>query len=471
MGIRKAKIICTIGPASGARETIRDLIASGMDVARLNFSHGDHEAHQRAMTYIREESLRQNKVVGILQDLQGIKIRVSEVRGSGVELIAGDDILLYPGNAESSPKEVFVSYDGLLRDVKKGHTILIDDGLIRLEVTGATKSALKAKVTEGGILKSRKGVNFPFSHLSLRAFTEKDKKDLHFGITHKVDYLAISFVRTAQDIREVLNWARKKKRALPSLIAKIEKPEALRNIEEIIESVDGIMVARGDLGVEMPAQEVPIIQKTLIDLANRKGKLVITATQMLESMTAHSRPTRAEASDVANAVLDGTDALMLSAETASGRYPVEAVRIMDSIIRYTEEHLVHKIQGLYEVGGRFTEAVADGACDAARDIGAQAIVVFTHSGLTARVVSKLRPTVPIIAVTPDDRTFKRLSLYWGTTARLIRYTRGAILNAACLSQVVKSLIKDALVQKGDRLVLVASSPFLGKPNVIRLHTL
>ncbi len=469
--MRKAKIVCTIGPASGERKIIRELIKSGLDVARLNFSHGEHETHQKVASLVREESSRQNKVVSILQDLQGIKIRLSDIEGGSVMLKTGKEVFLHPGKELSDEKNLFVSYPALLKDVKEGDRILIDDGLIKLNVTGKTKNALKARVVEGGIVKSRKGVNMPTSRTSLPAFTEKDRRDLEFGLKLGVDYVAISFVRTAEDIELVLNWAKRKGVTLPPLIAKIEKPEALENINEIMEIVGGIMVARGDLGVEMPTEKVPMIQKMLIDFANKKGKLVITATQMLESMTQHTRPTRAEASDVANAVLDGTDALMLSAETTTGKYPVESVKMMDMIIRYTEESIVHRAVSPYQIGKTFPEAIADGACKAAHDTDAKAIVVFTHSGFTAKLISKLRPDVPVIAFTPDEVVLRRLPLYWGTAAKLMKRRNVEILDTAFMSEIEKSLIKERLVSKGDSIVFVASSSFLGKPNIIRLHRL
>jgi pyruvate kinase len=469
--MRKAKIVCTIGPASGSPKTIREMIKSGMDVARLNFSHGDHKTHRKIASIVRGESAKQKKNVAILQDLQGIKIRIGPVEGEQAMLKTGDEVSLYPGSDLSGAKKIFITYPALLKDVKKGDRIFIDDGLIKIESLGRAKNCLKAKVIEGGILRSKKGVNFPFSETSLPAFTEKDRKDLEFGLRLGVDYIAISFVRTAEDIERVLQWAKSKKAKLPPLIAKIEKPEALENINEIMELVDGIMVARGDLGVELPTEHVPVIQKRLIDLANKKGRLVITATQMLESMTQHTRPTRAEASDVANAVLDGTDALMLSAETTTGRYPVEAVRMMDMIIRHTEENSTSRAVSSYQLGNTFAEAIADGACNAAHDTGAKAIVVFTHLGFTALLLSKLKPDVPIVAFTPEEKTLRRLSLYWGTTARLIKRKDLTDLDSGLMMAIEKSLIKERFIYKGDRIVFVASSPFLGKPNIIRLHRL
>lgn len=469
--MRKAKIVCTIGPASASRKIIRELIKSGMDVARLNFSHGDHETHREIAALVREESAKQKKNVAILQDLQGIKIRLSDIAGESAVLKAGEVVFLHPGKETSDRNNLFISYPALLEDVKTGDRIFIDDGLIKIEVTGKAKNALRAKVIEGGILRSRKGVNLPFTKTTLPAFTEKDRRDLEFGLKLGVDYVAISFVRTAADITRVLEWAKKNKVKLPPLIAKIEKPEALDNINEIMDIADGIMVARGDLGVEMPTEKVPMIQKMLIDLANKKGKLVITATQMLESMTQHTRPTRAEASDVANAVLDGTDALMLSAETTTGKYPVESAKMMDMIIRYTESSVVHRALSSYQIGHRFSEAIADGACKAAHDTGAKAIVVFTHSGFTAKLLSKLRPDVPIIAFTPDEVAMRRMSIYWGTSAKLIKRSDAEILDAAFMKAIEKALVNERSIKRGDIIVFVASSPFLGKPNIIRLHRL
>lgn len=464
-----AKIVCTIGPASNSRKIINALIKNGMDVARLNFSHGDHETHKKVVSLIREESSKQKKVIAILQDLQGIKIRIGNVLNDTVILKTGQEVLVRPGTGISDGTTLFVSYPALLKDVLKGHIVLLDDGLIKLRVTGKTDKALTAKVIEGGLLKSKKGVNLPSSRTTLAAFTDKDRRDLELGLKLGVDYVAVSFVRTPADIGIVLKWAKRKGVTLPPLIAKIEKPEALDNIEGVMDLVDGIMVARGDLGVEMPTERVPIIQKMLIDLANKKGKFVITATQMLESMTQHTRPTRAEASDVANAVLDGTDALMLSAETASGRYPVEAVKMMDMIINSTERNLLEKIQSPYQPGDSFPEAIADGAFKAALDISAKAIVVFTHSGFTAKLLSKLKPPVPIVVFTPDETIFRRLPLYWGTTPQLMRLNGVKILDAGFMAEIETSLIKNRLVKKGDNIVFVASSSFLGKPNIIRLH--
>lgn len=462
---RKAKIVCTIGPASAKREVISLLIKNGMDVARLNFSHGDHDTHKKAIEFIRDISRRYRRPVAILQDLQGVKIRVGLIEDGAVELKKGRTLLLIPGEGIGNQKQIFISYPALIKDAKKGDRILLDDGLIQLSVLGKTQNALKARVVEGGLLKDRKGVNLPGVKISAVSFTGKDQKDLLFGIDMNVDYVAISFVRDASDIRKVKEWLKHRKQQIP-LIAKIEKPEALHNIEEILSEADGIMVARGDLGVEIPPEEVPLIQKELIDEANKRGKIVITATQMLESMTEHLRPTRAETTDVANAVIDGTDALMLSAETATGKYPVEAVRMMDRIIRHTER--MKETESSYIRGDIFAEATADAACRAAEDINAKALVAFTQSGFTARLLSKFRPKVPIIALTPDERIKNRVCLYWGVTPKIMKLPK---TTDEMIENVEESLLKERIVKKGDRIVITSSSPLStkGKTNFMKLH--
>jgi pyruvate kinase len=462
---RKAKIVCTIGPSSADREMILSLIKNGMDIARLNFSHGNYAAHKRAIKFIRDVSRRYSKPVAILQDLQGIKIRVGLIEGGAVELKKGRILLLKSGGGIGNQEQIFISYPALLKDAKKGDRVLLDDGLIQLSVLERARGALRTRVVEGGILKDRKGVNLPGVKISVESFTEKDEKDLLFGINMGVDYVAISFVRDANDVRKVKNWLKKKKQQIP-VIAKIEKPEALNNIGEILSEVDGIMVARGDLGVEIPSEEVPLIQKGLIDRANKKGKIVITATQMLESMTEHLRPTRAETTDVANAVLDGTDALMLSAETATGNYPVDTVKMMDRIIRYTES--IKYAESGYVRGNTFADAVADAACRAAEDIDTKVLVAFTHSGFTARLVSKFRPRVPIIAYTPDEKVKNRMCLYWGVIPKIMKLPK---TTDEMIANVEKSLLNERIVKRGDRIVITSSSPLstLGKTNFMKLH--
>ncbi len=462
---RKAKIVCTIGPASSSEEVISHLIKNGMDVARLNFSHGDHDFYKKVIKTIREVSKKYSKPVAILQDLQGIKIRVGVFKSGEIELKKGRKLLLIPGDGIGDRERVFISYPALLRDAKRGNRILLDDGLIQLHVIDRSREGLITKVVEEGILKDRKGVNLPGVKVSVSTFTEKDKTDLQFGVTLNVDYVAISFVRQADDIKIVKKWLKEKGKEIP-IIAKIEKPEALDNIEAILSEVDGIMVARGDLGVEVPTEEVPLIQKSLIDGANKRGKIVITATQMLESMTEHLRPTRAETTDVANAVLDGTDALMLSAETASGKYPIEAHMMMDRIIKHTE--LTQKRKASYIRGNTFAEATADAACRAAEDIQAKVIVAFTQSGFTARLLSKFRPTVPIIAYTPEEKTRNRMCLTWGVTPMIMKPPANI---DELIGEIERSLTEERIVKKGDGIVITASSPFstLVKTNFMKLH--
>jgi pyruvate kinase len=453
---RCAKIVCTIGPASIKRAVLRSLILGGMDVARLNFSHGDHEFHKKAIALIREESRRAKRPVAILQDLQGIKIRVGLMKGGSALLRKGQELSVLPGEGTGDDKKIFISYPRLLKDAKAGDRILLDDGLIELGVTGKSRTAVITKVLEGGHLKDRKGVNLPGMKISIPSFTEKDRTDLSFGIKMGVDYVAVSFVREAADIKKVRSWLKARGRPKP-LIAKIEKPEALKNLDSILDEADGLMVARGDLGVELKPEEIPLIQKTLIEKANKKGRLVITATQMLESMTEHIRPTRAEVTDVANAVIDGTDALMLSAETSSGMYPVEALSMMDRIIRRTETDR-HAASVLVEEG-TFSEAVAEAAMVAAEDIRANFIVAYTQSGYTAGLVSKFRPKVPILAFTPSGEAQRRMSLYWGVIPGLIKPIKGT---DELFMEIERLLLKKGMAKRGDTIVITASTPLLGK---------
>lgn len=462
---RRAKIVCTIGPASANRKIVNSMIREGLDVARVNFSHGDHESHRRIIALVREGARKYRRPVSILQDLQGIKIRTGHISGGSAELKKGREVSLLPGTGVGSSDHIYVSYPFLLKDAKKGDRILLDDGLIQLVVKNKTRTALIARIVEGGTIRDKKGVNLPGVKISQKSFTEKDQKDLEFGLLMHVDYIAISFVRTAADIRTVREWLAGKGSSTP-LIAKIEKPEALLNIEEILDESDGIMVARGDLGVEVAPERVPLIQKDLIDRANRKGRLVITATQMLESMTGHLRPTRAETTDVANAVLDGTDALMLSGETATGAYPEAAFRMMDRIIRYTEQ--TEHITSAYVRGKSYAEALAEAACGASEDIGAKVLVAFTHSGFTARLVSKFRPRVPIIAFTPDTRVLARLPFYWGVVPK---YMKPLANTDQMFREVEHALLTEKIVKTGDRIVIIASSPLStkGKTNFMKLH--
>ncbi len=473
--MKRAKIICTMGPATSSENILSSIIKAGMDVARLNFSHATQKEHAKYLEKIRRLSNQLGLPVAILQDLQGIKIRVGEVRDGAVLLKKGQPLLLKPGAGLSTEQEVFISYPALLRDVKPGHRVLFDDGLIKVVVTKRRRGALDAKVKEGGLLKSKKGVNLPDSKISLSPFTDKDRDDLEFGLKIGVDYVALSFVINVRDVKKIKSYINDRGANIP-VIAKIEKPEALTHIDAILDVADGIMVARGDLGVEIPAEEVPIVQKELIAKANQKGKLVITATQMLESMREHSMPTRAEATDVANAVIDGTDALMLSAETSTGMYPVQSVRMMNKIIESTEKHLFRTgsmmhctIPGLKD-DDRISFAVADASVRAAEDVSAKCIVAFTSSGFTARLVSKCRPHVPIIAFTPSEVVMRRMSLYWGVRPYLMRHLESI---DEMLKELETFLSKKRIAKKGDTVVIVAGSPLMvqGKTNFLKIHRL
>ena len=484
MAERKAKIVCTLGPASADPSVIFSLIQSGMDVARLNFSHGDHEGHKRAIELIREASRKYNKPVAILQDLQGTKIRTGRVKEGSVLLEKGDRVLVMPGDGLCDRTRIYITYKEIVKSARKGDTISLDDGLIQLEVESAEMDSLRTVVKESGILKDKKGVNLPFK-INADSFTVKDEADLEFGLAMGVDFVALSYVQTTDDVERVKKWFKNRNASIP-IIAKIEKAEALEIIEDLLDIVDGIMIARGDLGVELPPEEIPVIQKRLIELSNRKGKVVITATQMLESMTEHVRPTRAEATDVANAVIDGTDALMLSAETASGKHPAEAVSMMSKIIKYTEKNSpaqsslftltdapsIHSAQLRKAASATenylFSEAVAGAACKAAEDIQAKFIIACTDSGFTAGLVSKFRPKAPILAFTPEPATLKRMSLYWGVEPRLMRPPTGT---DEMIREVERSLLEEGLVKRGDRVVITASAPLLGsgRTNLLKLH--
>ena len=471
--MRRAKIICTIGPATSSERTLESLIKSGMDVARLNFSHGTHEDHQTYIKYIRDQSKKLHKPVAILQDLQGIKIRIGNVQNGSIRLKKGQKVLLKPGNDVTTEETLFISYPALLQDVKKGQRVLLDDGLLELKAIGRKSDSLEATVRGGGVLTKNKGVNLPDSTISLAPFTDKDRDDLVFGIKTGIDAIALSFVLKAEDIETVKNWLMDKGISIP-VIAKIEKPEALLHIDAILETADGIMVARGDLGVEMPSDEIPLIQKRLIRKANEKRKIVITATQMLESMREHLRPTRAEITDVANAVIDGTDALMLSAETSTGKYPLDAVKMMRRIIDTTERKGEHSkrispvFTGKKSMEDMSSYAVADSAVRAAENADARCIVAFTRSGFTALLVSKCRPAVPVIAFTPDETVMMRMQCYWGITPL---YMRPLSNTDEMIFEVEKKLIDLRLAKKGEMIVIIASSPLTtyGKTNLMKIH--
>lgn len=478
---RKAKIVATIGPACQKAEQLRELVKAGMDVARLNFSHGTHEDHANRIRLLREISREMNKPITILQDLQGPKLRVGTLPAEGIELRNDDTIVLSSKIANVKQavgdNRLFIPMDvpDLEHSVGPGSRILMDDGKLELVVTDVTPDSVEARVLTGGLLTSHKGVNLPGANLGIAGFTEKDQADLAFGIQQGIDMVAVSFVRCAEDIEKIrnrINYLAPQAAATP-IIAKIELPEAIKNLHEIIHTSDGIMVARGDLGVEMSSAEVPTLQKEMIRLANRHAKMVITATQMLESMIHNPRPTRAEASDVANAIFDGTDAVMLSAETASGDYPIQSVSMMDAIIRDAEQH--------YDTWGHYRdlpqEALQNDALsitwasrELAHDRDVTAIVVFTETGRTALYSSKSRPRVPIMAFTPVQQTYNRMGLYWGTQTFLVPYANSV---ESIIAIVEETLNTRKLLEPGQQIVLISGLPVgaMRQPNFILLHTL
>ena len=466
----RTKIVCTIGPASRSPETLEQLIRAGMDVARLNFSHGTQTEHLEVITTVRRIAERLGRPIAILQDLAGLKIRIGEIASGAVMLEAGAPFTLTTRQVLGSRQEVFVDYPHLTEDVQRGDRLLLSDGDLELEVIGTTGEDVHCRVITGGTLASRKGINLPARSITTPTVTDKDRDDLAFGLRHGVDYIAQSFVRTAADVLEVRGMIQDHGSTVP-LIAKIETQDALTSIDEIIDSVDGVMVARGDLGVAVPLATVPRLQKMLIGKANRAGKPVITATQMLRSMQDSPRPTRAEVTDVANAVLDGTDAIMLSEETAIGRFPLEAVRMMAAIAADAEsvfpfEAWIHR----FETGGPLPDAVARAACSMAADIDAAAIVTCTQSGGTARRVARYRPRAPILAPTPHAETYRRLALVWGITPLL---NQSQPTTDELIAGAVGAALAAARVQRGDTVVITAGVPVgrAGMTNLIKVETL
>jgi pyruvate kinase len=465
----RTKIVATIGPASNSPEILQKLAAAGMNVARLNFSHGNYEMHSEAIRNIRSVSRTLNRPVGILLDLQGPKIRVGKLEnGNPVRLKRSALFAITSKPMAGTAQMVSTTYQNLPSDVQPGDTILLDDGLIRLQVESKTRHTVNCKVLTGGILKENKGINLPGVKVSAPSLTEKDIRDVNFGIKNGVDYFALSFVRTAEDLIAIKSVMKKQGVSIP-VIAKIEKPEAVENLEAILDVTDGIMVARGDLGVEMQPELVPIIQKKIIAATLRKNKPVITATQMLESMTVNPIPTRAEASDVANAIFDGTDAVMLSGETASGKYPVKAVQMMVKIAQEAESSPFLKVNVLYDTDpiDPVTHAVARNAVNILQEVSARCIIAFSVSGSTSKQISKQRPSKPVYAFTSRMDTYHRLSLLWGITPMFI----ADIENAGRLVEASESLLigKDR-VQKGDLVVLVIGMGLKsGSTNIIKLH--
>lgn len=469
----KAKIVCTIGPATRSEEMLMRLIKKGMDVARLNFSHGSHEDHLSTLRYLRNAIGHTGTEVAVLQDLGGPKIRIGELIAPSVELRAGARVTVTTEPIAGTADRISTTFAHLPRDVRPGDTMLLDDGKLKLRVVKVMGEEVVCDIVVGGTLTPHKGINLPGVAISVPSMTEKDLQDLTFGMEQDVDYVALSFVRSAGDILALHREMEVRSgigRSLP-IIAKIEKPEAIANIDAIIEAADCIMVARGDLGVELPPEEVPLHQKMIIKKCNKAGKPVIIATQMLESMISSPTPTRAEASDVANAVLDGADALMLSAETSVGRYPVEAAAMMERIIERVEAERRTPCRAMESSPGVIEnqhDALARAACVLAEQMDAAVIVAVTHSGETARTVARYRPRPTIVAVTDQQAILRKLKLIWGVHGMLVPSLTGD--SDTALHTIQQHLLSSGVVRRGESVVLLAGQPFLarGSTNFIKV---
>ena len=461
--MRRSKIVCTLGPASDAPRVLAGMVAAGMDVARLNFSHGSAPEHRGRAEAVRREARRAGRNVAILQDLQGPKLRLGTFAQGRVEILAGETVLLatLPG-VVGSPRVIPVPLPSLARDCRVGDPVLLDDGRIRLRVRRRRGRDVEAEVEVGGPLSDHKGVSLPGSTGSLAAFTPKDRRDAALGRELGVDLVAMSFVRTARDVER----ARRHLAPGTPLIAKMEKPEAIENLEAIVRTADGVMVARGDLGVELPLERVPGIQKRLVHQANLLARPCIVATEMLESMIKSPRPTRAEVSDVANAVLDGADAVMLSAETAVGHDPVAAVATMARIVEEAERSVAARVRP--QLDGEVSPGIAAAALEAARSVGAKVVVAYTESGYTARVVAAFRPPMPILALTPSETVARQLALLWGVEAQRVPRVRST---DAVMSRARTEVRRRGLAAPGDRMAIVAGVPLNepGNTNVLTVQ--
>lgn len=477
--MRKAKIVCTIGPASQTPAMLERLIESGMDVARLNFSHGTHDSHAAAIAAIRQAAARHGTAVAIIQDLQGPRIRIGLLPKTGVVVRPGQRVYLKTSpefseqeeiSLSSSSPHIPVTYPSLTRDLHIGARVLINDGLIELAVERISGEIVECSVLTGGTISSHKGINLPGTAVSAPTLTEKDRQDIQFGIAHGVDYIALSFVRGPEDIEATRALLADHGASTP-LIAKIERAEAVASLDAILEQADGVMIARGDLGVELGPEAVPVLQKRIIVEANRRRRLVITATQMLESMTQAMRPTRAEASDVANAVFDGSDAVMLSAETAVGAHPIETVLVMDRIVRAAESGSEPGMQRTRQAdldNLSIPEAICAAASSAAKSINARAIVAFTERGTTARLISKHRPDSALIAFTPSETVRQQMALYWGV--RPCTMARGGPPET-WIAEAERRLKADHVVKTHDRIAIVSGTMAgqIGGTNVLKVH--
>lgn len=473
--MRKTKIVCTIGPASESVEKLVELIEAGMNVTRLNFSHGDHEEHAARIVNIRKAAEKTGKQVAILLDTKGPEIRTHQMENGTMELVAGDDIIISMTEVLGTKEKFSVSYEGLVDDVEVGSKILLDDGLIGLEVTKIDRDnrELHTRILNTGVLKNKKGVNVPGVSVKLPGITEKDQNDIIFGIGQGIDFIAASFVRRASDVLEIRELLANHDASHIHIIPKIENEEGVERIDEILEVSDGLMVARGDLGVEIPAEEVPLVQKELIKKCNAVGQPVITATQMLDSMQRNPRPTRAEASDVANAIFDGTDAIMLSGETAAGTYPVEAVQTMHNIASRAESALDYR--GILSKRSKdnrhnVTDAIGSSVAHTALNLEASAIITSTESGHTARMISKYRPKAPIIAVTSNEHVSRKLELVWGVYPQVGERTA---TTDEMFDLSIDVSLNSGLVTHGDLVVITAGVPVgeTGTTNLMKIHVL
>ncbi|MFB6225783.1 MAG: pyruvate kinase [Candidatus Paceibacteria bacterium] len=468
---KRTKIVCTIGPASKDKETLDQMVKKGMNVARLNFSHGTYESHKNLIDNIREVSKRQDKPIAIMQDVQGPKIRIGNMPDSGAKLKEGGTAVFDTDLDDYSDGDIPIDYSDLHEYVEPEERLLIDDGKIIVKITSVEDSKIKTEVQAGGTVLSHKGINAPDSKLAVRAVTDKDKEDIKFGVKNDVDFLAVSFVRAAEDIKDARELIRKYEQQLDidqkqtiRIIAKIERREALENIEEIIKTADGIMVARGDLGIEIPPEEVPLKQKELIELSIQEAKPVIVATQMLDSMEENPRPTRAEVSDVSNAVIDHTDAVMLSGESASGKYPIEAVDIMSKIVQETEQSHYDDLppSKLIEDVLETDEALANISKIISEEVDAALILAASLSGHTGRLISRCRPELPIAVATNTERVKKQLNLSWGVAPFVLP-------KCSSLDEIIDraklELKKRGMIQEGDKIIFIAGEPVGEEGNI------
>ncbi len=477
---RRTKIIATVGPSCWDEAVMRRLVQEGVNVFRLNFSHAKRDQTSGIIDQIRRLAAEEDHNVAILQDLQGPRIRTGDIAdpSGSVELVPGQETVLTTRPVKSTNSaEIGIDYQDLPLDVKPGDTVLINDGLLELKVISSDSEDVRCIVITGGPLSSHKGINVPGVTLRVPTITDKDKADLQFGVEKEVDYVALSFVRRGEDVFDLKKLIREYAGAgvpdtlLPRVISKIEKHEAITNFDEILEASDGVMVARGDLGVEMPTEQIPVLQKMIIHRCNKVGKPVITATQMLDSMIRNPHPTRAEATDVANAIIDGTDAIMLSGESASGLYPVEAVRVMSRIAITTEENLLFlgpPKDVVDETATSTTDAISQAVCGIGREIGADALITTTTSGFTARMVSRCRPKLPIYAITHEERTVRRLALVWGIRSYLCPKYEST---DEMLMMAEKVLVEKGLLKEGDKVVITAGIPVgtAGQSNLLKVH--